>query len=183
VTEPGHDAPHRVVVRHPLSLQIIGTLGMGFLSFGLWWAVVEAVLRQDWRYAWRDSGLGTTGMVVGWVIAGVLLTATTYGVGFLLRFRQVFSARGVGVRRVLMTRWIEVADMTTLSLVTARIRPGSPRVRQGRLVVQATTGRALLDPTMTDAGAALAVVASWVAARPDLGQDDGVRSLVAATHS
>lgn len=175
----GHDAPVVVSVR-PWWRAVATVLG-GAVLVGLVWAVVDA-LRFGAAHPWRDSGLGSAGGAVGWVVValvGIVLLAGVVG-AWSLRFELTPD----GIRGRALTRWQTFPSARIERLrFKAASRTVAPRPASARLWVRDDTGHRRtvnLAFGLTNAADALPILLRWAGQRPDLVRDDATRATVDA---
>jgi len=159
------------------------TFGVALLG-GLWLAmlspIVLAIREGDWMAPVRDSGLGTAGAVVGWLLLGVFLVFFPPAILVLRKVRTVLDLQGVepsfGRPRV------ELADLGSVRWapqggpINAANRPARIEVTDKNDQLVARIDR--VDPQWESA---VALFQNWVVRHPQLlaPQDDATRQLLA----
>lgn len=160
-----------VVVRAPAWMRWLGPV----LLLGVWAAmcsvVVFAIRERDWMAPVRDSGLGATGAVIGWVIVLFFVLAIPPCLKALLTYRTVLDVDGVqaplGRGRVPLAQIHRVRWIPQGGPINAANRPERFEVHSedAGLVARVTRAEADWD-------AARAVLRHWTRLRPEIVHDD-----------
>ena len=151
---------------------------------GIAWGVVDVVVHRDIGYPFRTSHLGGVGVTLGWVVAAVIGLASLFTVLLLLRLRVAITPDGFDARGYFRHYRLRLDQVTGLVALSGSTFPTpQPKFPGLRVTARDADGRRRgfqLNAVYTGLDRAMPVFCQWVAARPQIVQDDVTRALFAA---
>jgi hypothetical protein len=164
-----------VTLRAPWVLLVIALPVLGLFDVGIIWAVVLAVRHRDAGYPFRGDGFHTTGIVVGWLIASIMLALCLFALVNLVVLRVHFEGDHIRMRKLYRYVTIRLDDLTSVIVTNPpQWQVSAPRSSVAPCLEirgRRRSGRAAyigINAKLLDYRAGLLWLAPWLRAHPTI---------------